>query len=313
MEVQHQDNISKLATLGVEEDAVGEIDGQRCTDTDTICAPDDQSSYEGGSKATARVGGQPTLDEQLNALTLTDMEERLEVIGEKVRQPEAHEYTAGFKIRRRAELLQTLCAAYAARVITQPRVVVHDDVTGFQLSQAYTAPLLEAVRMMDWKENARPLVQSSGYVILKRPWELKPLHPRATGEGPRWHDQDPRMVRRRVWELAQALLSNATSKSAAFEFSNIAVSKNFLGSPHRDRNDKSVQYALSLGDFDGGGELCVEEGPFVVRAFTTRNRLVCIDGRFPHWVSGYSGERYSIIFFRNSGEAEPMEKAVHEV
>lgn len=39
-----------------------------------------------------------------------------------------------------------------------------------------------------------------------------------------------------------------------------AVTKNFRGSPHIDQNDFSVQYALSVGDFDEGGELCVEEG-----------------------------------------------------
>lgn len=39
-----------------------------------------------------------------------------------------------------------------------------------------------------------------------------------------------------------------------------AVTKNFRGSPHIDQNDFSVQYALFVGDFDEGGELCVEEG-----------------------------------------------------
>lgn len=38
-----------------------------------------------------------------------------------------------------------------------------------------------------------------------------------------------------------------------------AVTKNFRGSPHIDQNDLSVQYALSVGDFGPGGELCVEE------------------------------------------------------
>lgn len=38
-----------------------------------------------------------------------------------------------------------------------------------------------------------------------------------------------------------------------------AVTKNFRGSPHIDQNDFSVQYALAVGDFASGGELCVEE------------------------------------------------------
>jgi hypothetical protein len=76
-----------------------------------------------------------------------------------------------------------------------------------------------------------------------------------------------------------------------------------------DRFDTSFQYALSVGEFRGGGELCVEEndgrGVALVR---TQNRLACIDGRFPHWVAGYdvgadgddrgaAGARYSVVFY----------------
>ncbi|CAK0892444.1 unnamed protein product [Prorocentrum cordatum] len=108
----------------------------------------------------------------------------------------------------------------------------------------------------------------------------------------------PRGAQERVWELSEAMLRAASARAAEFDFSAIAVSKmNFHGSPHVDKNDLSVQYAVSLGDFaDGSGRLCVEEGPFLVRAFDTKEKLVCIDGRFPHWVSGYTGERYSIIY-----------------
>ncbi|CAE8616285.1 unnamed protein product, partial [Polarella glacialis] len=156
-------------------------------------------------------------------------------------------------------------------------------------------------------ENVRPNVHAAGYVVLKPPHELK--------TPPRWHESDPRAVRRRVWELAAALLQSVGSRKAAeYRFTAIAVSKNFRGSPHVDKNDVSVQYALSLGDFEaGGGELCVEENAFVSRAFDTHNRLVCFDGRFPHWVSGYVGERYSIIFYRSAGKEDPSTHAVHEV
>lgn len=69
-----------------------------------------------------------------------------------------------------------------------------------------------------------------------------------------------------------------------------------------DRFDTSFQYAISVGDFRGGGELCVEEndgrGVALVR---TQNRLACIDGRFPHWVVGYDCDedraRYSVVFY----------------
>ena len=48
-----------------------------------------------------------------------------------------------------------------------------------------------------------------------------------------------------------------------------------------------------------------------MRAIDTRGRLARVDGRFPHWVAGYAGERYSVIWYRSApGEREPRTVAV---
>ena len=44
-----------------------------------------------------------------------------------------------------------------------------------------------------------------------------------------------------------------------FQYTHIAVTKNFVGSPHKDVLDQSYQYTVSLGNFTSGGQLCVEE------------------------------------------------------
>ena len=86
----------------------------------------------------------------------------------------------------------------------------------------------------------------------------------------------------------------------SFHYSGIAVTKNFVASPHIDEQDKSFQFAVSLGDFHGG-ELCIEEDPDSVAIIDTRNRIACIDGRFVHWVRNYTdGDRYSLIFYDTS-------------
>lgn len=74
-----------------------------------------------------------------------------------------------------------------------------------------------------------------------------------------------------------------------------------------DRFDTSFQYAISVGNFRGGGELCVEENDGrSVALVRTHNRLACIDGRFPHWVAGYDvgadsdgcgAARFSVVFY----------------
>ena len=79
--------------------------------------------------------------------------------------------------------------------------------------------------------------------------------------------------------------------------------------------DIGPQYVVSLGDFmdhgpDGGGELCVECGVHDVGVIDARGRIAKVDGRFPHWVRPYTGERYSIVWFMTQGETIPRTSAV---
>lgn len=63
------------------------------------------------------------------------------------------------------------------------------------------------------------------------------------------------------------------------------------------RRDVTSQYAMSLGDFEGG-QLCIEsDNGHEIMVVNTRNRIAHVDGRFVHWVRGHSGDRYSLIFF----------------
>ena len=54
----------------------------------------------------------------------------------------------------------------------------------------------------------------------------------------------------------------------------------------------------------------VESGPKEVRKVDTHDKMAKVDGRFPHWVDVYEGERYSIIWFRTKGEPTPQTTAV---
>lgn len=87
-----------------------------------------------------------------------------------------------------------------------------------------------------------------------------------------------------------------------YYYSGIAVTHNFVASPHIDDRDQSFQYAVSLGDFTTGGELCVDgktdNGNAVLHVVNTQNRIAKVDGRHVHWVRAWEGgERYSLIFY----------------
>merc|ERR1712160_211624 len=98
----------------------------------------------------------------------------------------------------------------------------------------------------------------------------------------------------------------------SFGCNKIAVTKNFEGSPHIDSCDTTHQFALSLGDFSDGGQLCVEgSDPSALWVVNTHDRIARIDGRFVHWVRGHrQGDRYSVIWFSTRSEhATPKSEA----
>lgn len=90
-----------------------------------------------------------------------------------------------------------------------------------------------------------------------------------------------------------------------YYYSGIAVTKNFVSSPHIDDRDQTFQYAISLGDFCAGGELCVDgldgDNRGVIHVVSTHNRIARTDGRHVHWVRTWEGgDRYSLIFYDTS-------------
>ena len=71
----------------------------------------------------------------------------------------------------------------------------------------------------------------------------------------------------------------------------------------------------------GGGKLYIESevpGGGEVVVVDTRHWLARVDGRYPHWVRGYSsnggggGDQYSVIWFRVAGPRDEPVRAVHD-
>ena len=153
------------------------------------------------------------------------------------------------------------------------------SVKGVALPSDLSLRLLNELRCLRWPaKNHRPCLTSERYLV---------LHSNA---------KSPSDSYGQLRGLCSELISWADPK---FHYSGIAVTKNFVASPHIDEQDKTFQFAISLGDFSGG-ELCIEESPSSVVVIDTRHRIACIDGRFVHWVRNYTGERYSLIFYDTS-------------
>jgi hypothetical protein len=112
-----------------------------------------------------------------------------------------------------------------------------------------------------------------------------------------------------MWDTAICVLCSV-DESFAGRVTAIAFTKNFVGSPHIDTQNTGPFYGLALGDFvSPGGALCVEQSARVVAYVDTRHRLGMVDGRFPHWVAPYEGNRYSVIFYQTRGDEVPRTTA----
>lgn len=159
-----------------------------------------------------------------------------------------------------------------------PRLLRHAE--GAPVPERILAPLLRELRALRWPPVPhRSGMQAAEYLVLFR------------GKANDGYDE--------ILALLEGLLRWADPD---FGCNRIAVTKDFQGSPHIDGSDATFQYALSLGDFDAGGELCVQSHrPGEAYVVNTHNRMARVDGRFVHWVRGFGGgDRYSLIFFSTS-------------
>jgi hypothetical protein len=151
----------------------------------------------------------------------------------------------------------------------------------------------------------RPKVHAASYLVLERP----PLGAPVDTQGA---IRSAKKRRRHValWEAVAAYMQHV---DPSFEYTGVAISRGFRGSPHIDAQDIAYQWALSLGEFEGGA-LCIESSPTEVSVVDTHNRPAKVDGRYVHWVSPWAavsgtideigrGERFSVITYKTRGEA----------
>ena len=121
-----------------------------------------------------------------------------------------------------------------------------------------------------------------------------------------------------IWNLAMEALRAVDSHFAA-RVTGLALTHNFIGSPHIDKQDIGAFYGLSLGNFTGGG-IQVECSARIVCEINTKNRLGKVDGRYPHWVAPYVAEelnaecnRYSLIYYKTTGVIDSKSGAIFAI
>jgi len=200
------------------------------------------------------------------------------------------------------------------------RLVVHYDklgprairrVSGMPVSGRVCVALLEEMKL--WvsedlkagRANDRPTVNAQHYMILRSPadFEVQTSNKAARAAG--------KLARfSKLWGLARDAMLEVDEEYGG-KYTAVAFTKNFNGSPHIDTQNIGPFMGLALGEFQGGGALCVESSAREVAHVDTRHRLGKVDGRFPHWVDpDYTGDRYSVIYYQTLGEGAPPTTAV---
>ena len=188
-------------------------------------------------------------------------------------------------------------------------------VQGTPVSAGIRAKILNVLR--EWSSTGlssgstreRPSIQASSYMILRSPAHMLQLGKKTIKELEKFQTHE------KIWTLAMAALKQVDSEFAA-RVTALAVTHNFTGSPHIDKQNIGPFYGMSLGNFEEGqGGVRVECSARVVCEINTKNRMGKVDGRYPHWVSPYNQkcERYSLIFYRTSGVRDPVGPAIFSV
>jgi hypothetical protein len=170
-------------------------------------------------------------------------------------------------------------AALIDEAVASNEAASYVNLRGVAVDSAATQRLKDELLRSKWPARShRRGVKSDGYIVLKR--ELSPNDPYA-----KLKDACERLMR---------------TVDETFPYDSLAITKNFISSAHLDKDDKSHQYSMSFGTFTGGGELCVESKDGKTRwMIDTRERLARFDGRSVHWVRGYSGDRFSVVWYVN--------------
>jgi len=95
-------------------------------------------------------------------------------------------------------------------------------------------------------------------------------------------------------ELFKLLKSLIKLWKPNFEYTTIQVNKNVVSAPHIDKNNVGPSYGIALGDFFGG-ELVIEGKEFCIK-----NKFKKFNGTLGHWITPFSGNRYSLIYFTHT-------------
>eukprot|EP00750_Incisomonas_marina_P003515 INCI13170.1.p1 GENE.INCI13170.1~~INCI13170.1.p1 ORF type:complete len:685 (+),score=101.37 INCI13170.1:37-2055(+) len=144
----------------------------------------------------------------------------------------------------------------------------------------------------------RPSISAHSYMILSSPMHILTLGARKAVKA-----IGKLKAHSSIWQLAKAAIETVDPEFAA-AFTALAVTHNFQGSPHIDKQNVGPFYAMALGDFPPGqGGIHVECSARVVAEVDTHNRLGKVDGRNPHWVAPYDSncERFSVVFYKTQG------------
>lgn len=201
--------------------------------------------------------------------------------------------------------MQRLLACYEG----SPRTVRHER--GEPLRAETVEGLVAEMEAIRWPGTTRerPKILAERHMILQRPGTVgsHPGSAKAKREGAKLRRYQG------IWDKAAEAMAEVDPQFAE-QYTALAITRNFRGSPHIDTLNVAPFYGLSLGSFsEGGGKISVECSATEVAEVDTRGRLAKIDGRFPHWVTPYKGgPRYSLIYYVTSGEVVPQTTAVFQ-
>eukprot|EP00985_Skeletonema_marinoi_P008930 scaffold4087_cov153-Skeletonema_marinoi.AAC.11 len=163
---------------------------------------------------------------------------------------------------------------------------------GIPVSKHRLDALMQELNAVNWPHTTRerPKIKAEHYMIIQKPGS-------GVEDSVRTKKETAKLIKyKKLFDLAVDTLAEVDPVFAE-RFTALAVTHNFVGSPHIDTLNVGPFYGLSLGEFSSGGRIAVECSPLLVAEIDTKGSFGKIDGRFPHW-------------YVTSGSVEPQTTAI---
>ena len=99
-------------------------------------------------------------------------------------------------------------------------------------------------------------------------------------------------------ELLKACRDFMKQHDPKYRFDAVTINKNHAAAKHIDRQNKGHSYIIGLGNYTGGELVFTDKKSPHYGSHNIKNRWLKFTGDTEHYVKPFTGQRYTLVFYR---------------